>query len=276
MPKERLAMFVNHTFYRNRPVYMLCASAYTALDYGIHGAYFGKTFKWGYFPETKHYDLDDLMSQKQSTKDGCVSILWAGRLIDMKHPETAVNLADALRRKGYTFKLSIIGNGSLEDELKATILEKNLSDHVEMLGAMPPEKVRGHMEKADIFLFTSDFGEGWGAVLNESMNSGCAVVASHAIGSVPFLIKHRENGMIYHSGNMDELYEHVKYLLDHPAEQKRMGQAAYETIVGEWNAEIAAERLVQLAEHLLSGEKYPDLFESGPCSRAKILKDDWY
>lgn len=276
LPKERLSIFVNHTFYRNRPVYMLCASAYTALDYGIHGAYFGKTFKWGYFPETKHYDLDDLMSQKQSTKDGCVSILWAGRLIDMKHPETAVNLADALRRKGYTFKLSIIGNGSLEDELKATILEKNLSDHVEMLGAMPPEKVRGHMEKADIFLFTSDFGEGWGAVLNESMNSGCAVVASHAIGSVPFLIKHRENGMIYHSGNMDELYEHVKYLLDHPAEQKRMGQAAYETIVGEWNAEIAAERLVQLAEHLLSGEKYPDLFESGPCSRAKILKDDWY
>ena len=49
------------------------------------------------------------------------------------------------------------------------------------------------MEKSEIFLFTSDKGEGWGAVLNESMNSACAVVASHAIGSVPFLLKDGEN-----------------------------------------------------------------------------------
>ncbi len=52
-----------------------------------------------------------------------------------------------------------------------------------MLGAMSPDKVRAYMERADVFLFTSDFNEGWGAVLNESMNSGCAVVASHAMVS---------------------------------------------------------------------------------------------
>ena len=275
LPKERLAMFVNHTFYRNRPVYMLCASAYTALDYGIHGAYFGKTFKWGYFPETKYYDLDDLMSQKQSTKDGCVSILWAGRLIDWKHPETAVNLADALRRKGYTFKLSIIGNGSLEDELKATILEKHLSDHVEMLGAMPPEKVREHMEKADIFLFTSGFGEGWGAVLNESMNSGCAVVASHAIGAVPFLLKNGENGLIFRNGAQVHLEEQVEMLLNHPEYRKKLGENAYHTIASLWNADVAAQRLINLSEHLLRGEKQNSLYESGPCSRAEKIINDW-
>ena len=274
LPKERLAMFVNHTFYRNRPVYMLCASAYTALDYGIHGAYFGKTFKWGYFPETKHYDLDDLMSQKQSTKDGCVSILWAGRLIAWKHPETAVNLADALRRKGYTFKLSIIGNGSLEDELKATILEKHLSEYVEMLGAMPPEKVRGHMEKADIFLFTSDFGEGWGAVLNESMNSGCAVVASHAIGSVPFLLKNGENGLIYRNGVQIHLEEQVEMLLNHPEYRKKLGEKAYHTIVSLWNADVAAQRLINLSGHLLRGEKQNSLYKSGPCSEASPIMNN--
>jgi hypothetical protein len=37
---------------------------------------------------------------------------------------------------------------------------------------MPPEEVRVHMEQSNIYLFTSDFGEGWGAVLNEAMNSG--------------------------------------------------------------------------------------------------------
>ena len=67
----------------------------------------------------------------------------------------------------------------------------------------------------------------------------------------------------------------MKYLLDNPAEQERLGKAAYETITGAWNAETAAERLVALSKHLLSGEKYPDLYPTGPCSRAEILKNDW-
>ena len=74
---------------------------------------------------------------------------------------------------------------------------------------------------------------------------------------------------------MDALYGHVKYLLDNPSEQERLGKAAYETITGEWNAEAAVRRLMQLAEHLLAGEKHPDLFEHGPCSRSGIIKDGW-
>ena len=36
--------------------------------------------------------------------------------------------------------------------------------------------------------------EGWGAVVNEAMNSGCAVVADHMIGAAPWLIRQGENG----------------------------------------------------------------------------------
>ena len=48
--------------------------------------------------------------------------------------------------------------------------------------------------------------EGWGAVLNEAMNSGCACIASHAIGSAGFLIEHGENGFVYRDGDMDDFY----------------------------------------------------------------------
>jgi len=112
-------------------------------------------------------------------------------------------------------------------------------------------------------------------VLNEAMNSGCAVVASHAIGSVPFLMKDGENGLIYESGNVDMLYEKVKYLLDKPEEQIRLGTAAYHTIADLWNAEVAAERFVELSKHILAGEKHPDLYKDGPCSKAEIIKDNW-
>ena len=111
---------------------------------------------------------------------------------------------------------------------------------------------------------------------NESMNSGCAVVASDAIGSVLYLVKDRENGLVYHSGSVDELFERVKGLLAHPAEQRRLGEAAYRTIADLWNAEIAAKRLIALSQAILDGDASPELFEDGPCSRAEIIREDWY
>lgn len=253
--------------------HLLCASAFTAADFAKFGMYLNKAYKWGYFPEVKMHDINQLFARKHVNQT--VSILWAGRLIEWKHPEYSILIAERMKKEQIPFSLNIIGNGAMEEELNVLIRAKGLSDCVKMLGAMSPEKVRDYMEHSDIFLFTSDRNEGWGAVLNESMNSGCAVVASHAIGSVPFLIRNNDNGLIYHSGNIDELYEKVRNLLDKPEERKRLGKAAYETITEEWSAEIAAERLVKLLQYMLAGEKHPDLYKTGPCSRAEILRDDW-
>lgn len=257
---------------QKKHTYMLCASAYTAGDFAQFGLFCNKCYKWGYFPATKQYDIDALFAQK--SKNGRPSILWAGRLIGLKHPDASILLADRLRANGYRFDLNIIGNGAMESQIKAMIREKKLDDCVHILGVMRPEQVRAYMEKADIFLFTSDFNEGWGAVLNESMNSGCAVVASHAIGSAPFLVRDGENGMIYRNGDEDSLYNKVSYLLDRPLEREKMGKNAYETLIGTWNAEIAAERLLVLIEQLMDNGSTP--FKDGPCSKAKHLKDNWY
>lgn len=257
----------HHTRYLLKPVYLLCASCYTAGDYALAGAYIGKSYKWGYFPETYHYDIDQLISNKQE-EQSC-TLLWVGRLIGWKHPEYAIEIAQRLRDAGYKVSLSIIGEGELRPILETQIQEFGLQNQVYLKGSMSPEEVREEMEKARIFIFTSDYNEGWGAVLNESMNSACATVTSHAIGSAGFLIKDGENGLIYKSGNTDELFQKVKYLLDNQTEWERMCRNAYETIEKEWNPETAAERFVALAESLLNkGEG--DLFADGPCSKAKI------
>lgn len=97
------------------------------------------------------------------------------------------------------------------------------------------------------------------------MNSACAVVASGAIGSVPYLVKSGENGYIYRDGDLDDLYEKVKYLLDHPKERAAMGKAAYQTMTETWCADVAAERLLTLIENLQAGKDTP--FGEGPCSK---------
>ena len=281
LPHAAAGAWLHHGRFQRYPLYMLCASAYTPADAAIFHNYVGRTYKWGYFPEVKRYDVAELMEKKQAAasvgeEHSRISILWAGRLIGWKHPEAAVQLAASLKEKGYSFRMSMIGNGEMEMQLHDMIREKGLEDCVEMLGAMPPEEVRRHMEKADIYLFTSDFNEGWGAVLNESMNSGCAVVASHAIGSVPFLIKNGENGLIYENGNQLDLEKQVLRLLEDGAFRKKIAENAYETMINLWNAETAAERFLTLTEKLLKNENTDSLFLDGPCSKAAILKNDWY
>jgi len=268
--RDAAAAWLHHGRFQKYPLYMLCASAYTAGDAARFGNYRNRCYKWGYFPETKHYDTDTLMEGKRSDVP---TILWAGRFLNWKHPERALLVADHLKKKGYRFVLNMIGAGGMEEQLKTMIREMELSDCVHMLGSMTPGEVRVHMEQASIYLFTSDRGEGWGAVLNEAMNSGCAVVADRAIGSVPFLLKDGENGLSYGSGCTEQLCQLVERLMETSEERERLGRAAYRTMVEEWNAEEAARRLVLLSEHLLAGEKSPDLFASGPCSKAEVIKD---
>lgn len=257
---------------QNKPMYLLCASAYTAYDYSLFKLFKNKAYKWGYFPETVRYEqVESLMERK--TKN---SILWVSRFLDWKHPETAVEIADRLAKDGYDFQLNMIGSGPLENETKLSIESKGLTDRVKMLGAMSPQDVRKHMEESAVFIFTSDYHEGWGAVANEAMNSGCAVVASSAIGAVPFLIKHQENGLIYQNGNTDDLYGKVKHLLKDADYRQQIGIAAYKTITETWNAESAAERLIRLSKALLASETSADLFEEGICSKAEVLKNDWF
>ena len=270
IPSTRKVLEDRIAKYRNKNMYVLCASAYLPYDLNLLGFPVEKCFKWGYFPDTKEYDIEALLNQKNSTTH---KILWVGRMLGWKHPDDAVGLAERLKKAGIDFELNLVGDGILRKKLEDTVSDKGLSNCVHILGSKTPEEVRQYMEQASIFLFTSDRNEGWGAVLNEAMNSGCAVVTSHAIGSVPFLINDGENGLIYQSGDINDLCAKVIYLIDNAEKRAELGNKAYSTIADSWNAETAAERFKQLVE-AISGKEKTDLFQEGPCSKAEVLKDN--
>lgn len=252
---------------------MLCASAFTAADYAKFGLFHNRCYKWGYFPEAIQYpNIDDLIDRKAKT-----TILWCGRFLDWKHPDDVIEAAKKLRDAGYHFEIEMIGIGEMERQLKQQAFETGLSEtNIRFLGSMPPEAVRSHMENAGIYLFTSDRQEGWGAVLNEAMNSGCAVIASDAAGATPYLVNDGVNGSVYHSGDVQELYEKMRRLLESTTMQSNFGREAYRTITELWNAKIAAKRFLMLSQALLNGEDALRMFADGPCSPAEPLREDWY
>lgn len=261
--------------FKTRKCYYLCSGAYASKDIQLTGFFKNKCYKWGYFPEVRVYkDIDELIGQKTSyTENGKISIVWAARLIRLKHPEYLIKLAQMLKKDGFVFEIHILGNGELENELKTSIKDNGIEDFVFMHGAMPPYKVREFMEKGDIFLLTSDRNEGWGAVLNEAMNSACAVVASHETGSAPFLINDGDNGLIFRSKDINSLYMKTKSLMVDENYRRKLGSEAYKTMTEVWSAANVVSNFITLAKSINAGEKSPIIF--GPCSPAESLPQNW-
>ena len=249
--------------FRNKNLYMLCASAYTAADTDMIFPRPGKKFKWGYFPQVNTYRETQLLLNAKTPN----SILWVGRFIELKHPETCITVAKTLKRKGIPFTFDLVGLGDMQETLQRQIRENQLETHVRLLGQMPPEQVREQMRRSEIFLFTSDSREGWGAVLNEAMSEGCACIASRQAGSTGFLIQDGENGFSYDCRDLETLTAHVERLLTDQQQLHRIQKNAVHTIGTQWNAQVAAERFVAFCRAAEKQENLP-VFTSGPMSQA--------
>lgn len=256
-------LYQRHLKYKkNENLYLLCASAYGANDFGALGLYKNKMYKWGYFLENNIYDIDKLIEKKEQSEK--IQIVWVARFINWKHPEVVVKLARNLKKQDYNFEIKMLGQGVLEDKIKKQIKKYKLEDVIKIVGQVPSDKVKDYMEEANIFIGTSDHNEGWGAVVNESMNAGCVVIANKKMGAVGFLIKNNQNGFIYNSYN--ELEELVKLTIDNKETREKLGKNAYKFITEKWTAEVAAENLLTLFDSIIQGKEVE--INDGPASRA--------
>ncbi|MEG1847962.1 MAG: glycosyltransferase [Lachnospiraceae bacterium] len=266
-PRGLKKKYHDHMRYRKAPVYLLCNGGYVASDFHIIRAYPNKMFRWGYFPQTYHYQIAQLMAAKPQD---IMEIVWVGRFIHVKQPEYVLRLARQLARDQIRAHITIIGGGELKEKISNCIEKERLQDVITMTGFKNPTEVRSYMERSNISIATSQYWEGWGAVINEAMNSGCAVVASHAMGATPYLIQDGVNGLIYRNEDFHEFYACVKKLILDRDLRQRLGRAAYETITTVWNAENAAQQLLKLCTQLCDGvEDY--YAPEGPISKAPIV-----
>lgn len=266
-PRGLIRKYKEHTKYRKSNVYLLCAGAYVPSDFHLVRAYPDKMYRFGYFPKTRYYRENELFEKKPPLT--AVQIVWAGRFMALKHPEFVTKLAKDLKEAGYTFHIHMIGSGELEKQVKDEIQNFGLQDEITLYGFLSPEEVRDIMETCHIHLFTSNYLEGWGAVVNEGMNSGLAEVVNSEVGCAPFLIKHGKNGLIYREGDYPDFRDCVIRLFREKEMITRLGKEAYRTITEEWNAKHAAEELFRFYEGFQNGAIIPPL--GGPFSKAPVI-----
>lgn len=269
IPTSYIRKIKEHTLMKNKPVYLLCAGAYVAGDFSLFGAYKDKMFKWGYFTAGSNKSYKEIEDKRTGNR---IEILWSGRMLDWKHPELAVQAVEAIAHSEIktsisAFHLTMVGNGPERENIEEYIKQKDLAEYITIKDFLPNDELLELMEKSHIYLMTSDYKEGWGAVVNEAMERGMAVIASRAAGAVPYLIKDSENGIIFSSGDVKELTEALINLISDSDARHKIGENAYKSLKNLWSPRIAAERFVKLSNDIL--KKQEIVFEEeGPISKA--------
>ncbi len=271
IPRLAKKFYHNHFRNRNKNIHILAASAYCASDYKFLRSYIGKCYKFGYFPEKEKMGWGELCKLKDKNRP--VRVLWAGRFLKLKRADLFLNAAASLRKKGFDFEIVMVGGGEEEKRLKSLTSSLGLSGITEYKGFLSPEETRGEMEKADIFVMTSNNLEGWGSVIYEALSAGCSVVASHAAGATPFLIEDGVTGFIFKSGSLKSLEEKLGCLLSDRDLVRQLGKAAYANMQEYWNPETAASRVIALSDSMLKGEMIE--YDRGPLSKCGYLYDNW-
>ena len=104
-------------------------------------------------------------------------LMCATRMVNEKGHDL---LIESLRKVPFS-KLYLLGDGPLREQIKKHFSIVGLKD-VEMLGALPREKVLEYMRKSDLMLLTS-FTEGLPLLIQEAMSVGLVVVATNVGGN---------------------------------------------------------------------------------------------
>jgi glycosyltransferase involved in cell wall biosynthesis len=144
-------------------------------------------------------------------------------------------------------KLAIVGSGPEGARLQDFAREIGIAGSTVFEPAR--SDVAGWMRAIDIFVQPSR-SESFPNALVESMFCGCCAVGS-AVGGIPEMIEHGRTGLLYRSGDIDELAAQLRPLIENDTLRQHLAAAGCEFAHRTFTIDIATRRTESLYEQLL-------------------------
>lgn len=152
--------------------------------------------------------------------------LFMGRLAPVKGPQLLIEAAGRVIREFPEAYFVLLGDGQLREQLESSAT--GMRDNVRFAGFVPHHRVGQWLAAADLLVLPS-LSEGMPHVIMEAMSMGLPVVAS-AVGGVPELVRHGENGLLVPPGDPAMLAESLTQLISSPDLRQRLGLGAARTV----------------------------------------------
>jgi colanic acid/amylovoran biosynthesis glycosyltransferase len=150
-------------------------------------------------------------------------IICVGRFVPAKGHLILLRAFSNLRRRGYSLRLRLIGDGSERSGMESFITREGLDGSVVLEGALNHEATRQKLARADIFVLAS-FAEGLPIALMEAMAMEIPCVSTFVAG-IPELIRDGLDGLLVPPSSEVALLVALERLLSDADLRRRLAAA---------------------------------------------------
>jgi glycosyltransferase involved in cell wall biosynthesis len=159
-------------------------------------------------------------------------IIAVGRLIAKKGFANLIRACGLLAERGNLFQCEIIGEGALENELRAQIEQLGLQNRVALSGAKPQRDVRERLAAATVFVLPSVVDPQGGmdnlpTVIMEAMATGLPVISTD-IGGIPEMVVQNETGFLVRPSDTVALAGAIEKVIDDRRLAQKLGHGGNE------------------------------------------------
>ncbi len=201
------------------------------------------------------YNGIDLSRFQKAAFDAAIPlIISVGRLVEKKG---FVHLIDACRRlkdHGHDFRCEIIGDGPLEESLRAQIVQNDLESVVKLTGPQTQDELARRLSVATVFCLPCVVEQGGGmdnlpTVIAEAMAAGLPVVST-PIAGVPEMIVNDASGFLVPPGDPAALANALERIIGDKPLAQHFGEHGRERASEIFSVEATARSLRELFERL--------------------------
>jgi glycosyltransferase involved in cell wall biosynthesis len=191
-------------------------------------------------------------------------LVWLRALHSIYNPVMAVEVVDRLRSTFPDVHLNMVGpdkgDGALQ-AVQAAIAERGLQHHITLTGGVPKSDVPVWLEKADVFISTTNFDNTPVSVM-EALTSGLPVVSTN-VGGVPALVTHDEQALLVPAGDASAMAQAVERILTEPGLSERLScaghahasQFSWTTMLPRWESLFSSLMSFSVTQRGMSGEQ---------------------
>jgi teichuronic acid biosynthesis glycosyltransferase TuaC len=176
------------------------------------------------------------------------AILMVGNLLAGKGHELVFRAMARSKDLLPGLQCHVIGEGGDRARFADLARRLGIADRVHFLGLRGRSEVAEAMRSCSLFVLPSRY-EGLGCVYLEAMACAKPVIACRGQG-IDEIIEHGNNGWLIPVDGLEELVQGIHILLNDAGLRARIGEAARQTIVGNYTLQHQAERLFKTYEEV--------------------------
>lgn len=184
---------------------------------------------------------------------------FVGRFVQEKGLMTLVNALATLKDKSW--KLLLLGRGSLQSELMEKAAEHNIQDRIILVESVSHDEVPKYINLMSTLVLPSEtnyklknitsvgWKEQFGHVLIEAMACKVPVIGSNS-GEIPHVIG--DAGLIFPEGDAKALADCIVQLIEKPELAKKLGEMGYQKAMTQYTNKALAKQQLEFYQELVN------------------------